>query len=532
MTTWIRQHVWLLFLLIGIVLSGLYSSVAETAQYFLYYAVAIAAVAALGAGLFLHRIKYRLPWLILTGAIVLSLLADMVWDSYWVVFALDAPNPSIADPLYLAGFGMAIAAFLLWSRRVNAEHDRETGVDAAIVALGCGVIAWIFVIEPRIYEPGISLVGQATSLSYPILDLFLLAVLIRLLLRPGGHHQRALLLVVAGTLSIVAADGLYGWGELTENYQAFEIIANSGYMLWYVFWGAAALDPTITELDREAGRNPKPAGGLTGRRFTLLTGAALAAPASLVVEQLSQGSLGALVVATASATLFALVIYRMRLMVRSLETALSRQATLQQELQHTAFHDTLTGLANRANVDRRLDNLLDRDRQANLAILFLDLDNFKEINDRFGHASGDQLLTTVAGRLRGCVRTNDTVSRLGGDEFLILLELDAESPYETGVATAERILTAMQEPIEIGNQPVTVGASIGIAWPAGNDLSKDHLLVAADRAMYTAKRTGKNRYGVAPAPQASSEPLRPDAGVPQAPAPRVTLPGYSIQQPA
>ena len=173
---------------------------------------------------------------------------------------------------------------------------------------------------------------------------------------------------------------------------------------------------------------------------------------------------------------------------------------LEHQLQHEAFHDSLTGLANRALFGDRVTHALSRvsrDTTSRLAVLFVDLDDFKVVNDSLGHAAGDELLALVAERIRACLRRADTPARLGGDEFGILLE---EASHDTAAEIADRILNALSQPFALAARQLFVGASIGIAM--GNDRegasaegeSADELLRNADAAMYTAKSRGKGRY--------------------------------------
>jgi diguanylate cyclase (GGDEF)-like protein/PAS domain S-box-containing protein len=168
---------------------------------------------------------------------------------------------------------------------------------------------------------------------------------------------------------------------------------------------------------------------------------------------------------------------------------------LEDELAHQAFHDSLTNLANQALFRDRVQHALARAarHETQLAVLFLDLDNFKNVNDSLGHAAGDELLVAVAERLRGCLRTADTAARLGGDEFALLLE-DIESVNDA-TATAERMLAVLGRPFSAGGREVFVAASIGIALAAPGT-SNGQLLRNADIAMYTAKQRGKGCYQI------------------------------------
>lgn len=168
----------------------------------------------------------------------------------------------------------------------------------------------------------------------------------------------------------------------------------------------------------------------------------------------------------------------------------------EEQLIHQAFHEPLTGLANRTLFMDRLGHALARtDRRSGLvAVLFLDLDNFKLLNDGFGHDVGDQLLMAVAGRLRACVRPEDTVARLGGDEFTVLLE-DIENTAEA-VRVAERLIEALRAPFVLKEHRIFASASVGIASSALPQDRPGDLLKNADLALYEAKRKGKARYEI------------------------------------
>jgi diguanylate cyclase (GGDEF)-like protein/PAS domain S-box-containing protein len=173
---------------------------------------------------------------------------------------------------------------------------------------------------------------------------------------------------------------------------------------------------------------------------------------------------------------------------------ITERKSLEAQLVHQAFHDPLTGLANRALfLDRVTHALAVTARYGRLpvAVLFLDLDNFKTVNDSFGHVPADQLLAAVARRLVEAVRLSDTVARLGGDEFAILLE-DASGAMSPATA-AERITASLREPFLVEGKEVFVTSSIGIAV-AGADLSPADLLRNADTAMYQAKASGKGHH--------------------------------------
>jgi diguanylate cyclase (GGDEF)-like protein len=174
-----------------------------------------------------------------------------------------------------------------------------------------------------------------------------------------------------------------------------------------------------------------------------------------------------------------------------LEQTVWQLRELQRQLEHQAYHDSLTGLANRTLFIDRVDEALAKP-DPSVAVLFVDIDDFKTVNDTLGHTVGDQLLIAVAERLGHCVRPSDTVARFGGDEFAILLDrLDGP---EDVVVVAERILASLSQRVPAGDEQVSVGASVGIATNHAEATRAGELIRDADVAMYDAKQRGKGRW--------------------------------------
>jgi diguanylate cyclase (GGDEF)-like protein/PAS domain S-box-containing protein len=169
---------------------------------------------------------------------------------------------------------------------------------------------------------------------------------------------------------------------------------------------------------------------------------------------------------------------------------------LESKLIHDALHDPLTGLANRVLLRDHLERALARHRRSPgaAALLFVDLDDFKRVNDSFGHAAGDQILARVAERLVGAVRSEDVVARQSGDEFAVLL--DPIDSNDAAVAAAERILGDLRRPIQLGGRSILVSGSIGVAVASDRGCTAEDLLIQADAAMYAAKALGKGTFAL------------------------------------
>lgn len=177
---------------------------------------------------------------------------------------------------------------------------------------------------------------------------------------------------------------------------------------------------------------------------------------------------------------------------------------LLEQIRHQALHDSLTGLPNRPLMQDRAEQAIVQAERAgsSVALLFLDLDHFKVVNDTFGHGAGDELLRSVADRLTGVIRSSDTIARQGGDEFLVLLP--NQHDRHDAEHTAHKILRELERPFTVAGHEVSISASVGLAW-AGDETSYHELVQHADVAMYQAKESGRNTVAV----------YRPDGSMPE-----------------
>ena len=196
----------------------------------------------------------------------------------------------------------------------------------------------------------------------------------------------------------------------------------------------------------------------------------------------------------AMALLYAVVQLMLARYRRLLEEKERERAAQEERIRHQAYHDPLTGLPNRASFTEHLEEAMRRAKRAGwpLALLFLDLDLFKRVNDCLGHDAGDRLLRVAAERIRRAVREADMLFRMGGDEFTVLLE-DVRGPEEAAMV-ATRVLETIAEPLQLQHHEIAVTSSVGIALYPRDDLVGERLVKAADTAMYRAKELGRNRY--------------------------------------
>ncbi|WP_430784656.1 diguanylate cyclase domain-containing protein [Actinoplanes sp. G11-F43] len=434
---------------------------------------------AIVAGVRRHRPAPRWPWYALAVNVALFATADV---AYWLQTVLLRRDvfPSIADALYVPSSIMLIVALIGFARARRTGLDIPGLLDALILSTGGAMLAWLYVIAPTARLGDLTLLGRAVSLAYPILALLGLTVLLRVAIG-SGRRPAAYRMLLIGVITLLATDTTYTLLELHDAYAAGGVL-DIGWMVTHVLFGAAALHPAMATVSQPT---PPPAEGMISRcRLIAMATAGLMAPLVLTIEWLQDDPLDVPVVVAGSVLLFLLVMARLHGVVGLLAASLA-------VARGQAHTDQLTGLANRRQFHARWEQTL-AGGTGPTALLYVDLDGFKAVNDTLGHETGDAVLEAVAGRISQAVRVSDLVARLGGDEFAVILP-GATDEQAAGIAA--RIVEAVAEPIPVGGVPVRVGASIGvITAPAGADPEGE--IKRADTAMYAAKAAGRGRVHI------------------------------------
>ncbi|MFG1610566.1 putative bifunctional diguanylate cyclase/phosphodiesterase [Actinoplanes sp. NPDC049265] len=431
-------------------------------------------------------------WRQLAGIGLLGWAAVRLW---WLIRAFADPDgmgrlhPGDVGFLVLPvllGAGLLVGAAAL-PRPVPLPGRR----DLIILVIDCVLIAGSLIapvwslVPVRVFEQG----GRtpavfALAVAYPIADLILLvmAVLLLLMRQGGGAIRRQLLLIAAALAAFGVSDTLR---LLNLGADGLNTAAAAGYLLGPALLALAALAPGAAVGDLSVAHRE--------RDWLHLLLPYVPVVATGVVIAVRTGTGGRLT--TFEAYLgwlgLGLVVARQMFTIVDNLVLLSRVTEGQRRMRHQAYHDPLTGLANRALFRERLDAVLDARSESGrpVALLFADLDDFKLINDSFGHAMGDRLLRAIGERLLGVVPSGDLVARLGGDEFAVVLDHRAADAELIG----HRMLAVLREPFQIDGHTIGVGASIGLVQPEPHDrdLTADTLLRRADAAMYAGKRRGK-----------------------------------------
>ena len=351
-------------------------------------------------------------------------------------------------------------------------------LDSVLIAGSLFALAWS-VLPDQFFH--LDTTAEQVAAAYPVADLFLITMVVLLLAtRPDSRAGRRPLRLIG--LALVA----FGVSDTLRllHPPALSPLESAGYLLGPGLIALAAVSPQVA---------PPPEPDSPQRDWLHLLLPYVPVTATGVVIAISTGAGNRLTPFEAYLGWLGLglVVARQMFTIVDNTVLLDRVSEGRRRLHHQAYHDSLTGLANRAQFRERLVLALDAHRHHGrpLAVLFADLDDFKLINDSFGHAMGDRTLRAIADRLRDCVTDGDLVSRLGGDEFAVLLDPGSAPDAEP---TGQRILATLREPFVIDGHTVAVGASIGLVVPEpGETLSADALLRRADAAMYASKRRGK-----------------------------------------
>ena len=321
---WRRIGLWRAYLAAGAILTALYALVPPfKGSGPVINLLGLSAVVAVVVGIRRNHPKSRWPWWLFALGLLLFGLGDIYTYSYPRLFHVDVPFPSAGDALYIAVYPALMAGVLLLVRRRNPQRDRAGLIDALIMTLGLALVSWIVLIAPYVHDNSLSVLPKLVSIAYPLGDILLLAAAIRLAV-DAGKRQPAFYLLALSIVTLLLTDFAYGVLTLHGAY-THQIILDVGWIGFYLFWGAAALHPSMRELDEPAPeRQPR----LTWRRLVLLTLATLIAPGIEFAQDVRRGDLDLVLTIAVSGILFALVVARMAGLVRQRERHIVREGIL------------------------------------------------------------------------------------------------------------------------------------------------------------------------------------------------------------
>jgi diguanylate cyclase (GGDEF)-like protein len=456
----------------------------------------LCALVPLGAGLLCLRTDHSRPpatsrgWLYLGVSCLLWGGGGAVWTVYEVHLGVDAPFPSLADAGYLTAVPFAVLGLVrMPGARITALGGVRTVMDGALAAGALAFLSWATVLGPIVRDGQGTLFSRGIALAYPLSDVVIATMAILVVARARGDGWPAIVMIAAGQLAVAISDSSFAWFTAHGQYATGNLF-DLGYVAGYTLIALAALrcDPRSSIEDSP---------DVPGTATLFLPYVPLAANAAMCMglrlrDQPIDGFLFwdglALVTLVLGRQLLGLIanVSLSRELHDSLKVVQQREA----ELQHQAFHDPLTGLANRALFAQQLHDALAAGAAEPVIVMLLDLDNFKVVNDSHGHDTGDRLLIIISERLRTAVRPADSVARLGGDEFAVLL--GQACTLVDAHLIADRILSTLRHPADLEEATVHPQGSLGIAYAHPGDDAAD-LMRHADIAMYQAKRRGKGQ---------------------------------------
>jgi signal transduction histidine kinase len=288
----------------------------------MFNAIGLTAVIAIVVGVWMHRPSKRLPWLLFALGQLLFVGGDVLAYNYPVFFGHELPFPSPADAFYIAVFPTIVVGLLLLIRQRGGGRDWASLIDSLIVATGVGLLSWIFLMSPHAHDGSLSVPMKLTFITYPLMDLLVLSVILRLAVGRGARGP-AYWLMIAAISALFATDTVYGWIQLHGGYTAGDPI-DGGWIVFYLLWGAAALHPSMAAA---------PTGGqplrLTRRRLLVLAAATFVAPAVVMVGPTARSD--RFVIGGAAIVLFTLVLLRMVGLMKAREAGSLRARALDVE---------------------------------------------------------------------------------------------------------------------------------------------------------------------------------------------------------
>ena len=424
----------------------------------------------------------RWPWWTFCGTLTLFLVGGALRAYYNTLGDLSESRSVVPDLVTLPGYVLLAVGFmgLVHARRRGRGSDLDALLDATVAALAALTLAWVYLISGLLSDQEVSIKLRLLLACYAPLSVFLVAIVASLAFSANQRPVIAFRLVLLGMTSMLIGDVLYMFVD-TNVWDVQHQFVDLPYGLAYLLFTVAVLHPSM----RLVSEPPLPSESPPRRARLVLVGLALCIPALVTLTQTSAGRNDRIVLGVIVLALTATVSLRV-------SRALTQHARSESRLIYQAQHDTLTGLPNRTFVQEHLTRALAHgaEHDQGVAVLFLDVDRFKTINDTLGHSMGDELLVSVSRRLRANLREDDLVGRVGGDEFVIVIQGVRDAAH--AIEMAERVRLGFAVPFRLRDAEIPTATSIGVALQlgTGTPLGAEAMLGDADSAMYQVKDIG------------------------------------------
>jgi diguanylate cyclase (GGDEF)-like protein len=466
------------------------------------------------------------------GILALAQLSFTFGDVAWAVLELKLginPFPSIADIFYLLFYPLFFTGILILpALRLERLNYSKVLLDVSIILIAASVGYWNLLLGPIVAAgAGQPLLNQIISLAYPVGDLVLIYATLKLLYLQNEAEDRVpLLFLIFSVVIMVLTDSIYGYQSVSKQYFSGNLL-DLGWIVSYFLIGMAGIwqanrpfDSAGQEKQATANSSNQP-GSSTWLEYLPYIWIPIACTI-LILEYTRQISFD-LFTMIGIISIIGLVFVRqvttlrengvlfgqlhealdqvkqrtveLRRANQELRWEVHERMRIEKQMAYDSLHDGTTGLPNRTLFVDRLKHALDytkRHQDFSFSVIFLDIDHFKEVNEGLGHPIGDKVLVEVAQRMLACLRTSDTIARLAGDEYIILLE-DIHGPEDV-MQVIGRIQESLKEPFILEGRLVSISASFGIVVNGNGYSQSEDILRDADIAMYQAKTSGKARY--------------------------------------
>ncbi len=427
----------------------------------------------------------RAAWAAIGSALFLFIAAAYLREAYGTFGVLDDSRSIVPDLVAITGYfvlGFGVVRLLLTRRRL-LPGAFESFLDAGMAGLAALSLAWVFISAPALQQHHLPPQFTAALAAYQPLSIALAALTAQLAFeRRAGRPKPAFFAFFTAMVALVVGDVAFTLADARLISPPLGLL-NLPYALAF-----AAGIPLIWHPSADDFAHPIPLSEAKSAKLRLpLVGLALVLPTAVAALRPLNTVTDRRIFAVISVSLACVAMLRV---IR----AVSAQARTEAVLRYQATHDSLTGLSNRPSAIEHLDERLAlmRDTGEPVAVLFLDLDRFKLVNDTYGHGMGDELLVTVAERLRTLPVPTSLTARIGGDEFVV--SLSGMTNLSHAVICADQVRDALSSPVEIDGVELPASVSIGVAFADGTDreLSGEEMLRDADTAMYQAKAAGRD----------------------------------------
>ena len=436
---------------------------------------------------------WRVGWWMIGASCLSWGIGQTIWTWFETVLGQPTPFPSVADFFFLFAIPLAVGGLLAMPSSADDRRDRARVVlDGMIVAASLLFVSWITVLGPTLHESSGGWLERTIALAYPAGDVIIITMVIVACTRSDAAGRVAVGLTGCGFVCFALADSIFVYTTLRWDWVSN--ISNVAWVAGYLLIALGALHACWWPPSRVSLLVPKE------RSTTLILLPYVPVAMVLALSIANAVTSNPIVVGAGEfwigATLIVLLLVRQSFVILDNSRLTRSLARSNEQLQYQLLHDALTGLPSRNLFLDRVQGALARLSRSggSVAVMFVDLDLFKQANDTYGHDAGDEVLITVGQRLVRTLRKGDTVARFGGDEYLVLCE-DVNGRDEAA-KLADRLVEAINRPMRIGEFEIEVHASVGLTISDDPGELPEEIVSRADRAMYEAKHKGRARVEV------------------------------------